>query len=145
MRFAPLATALSLAVAAIAAPTPNKDIGIDGLIGVDASFKRDAVSEEDLTVNAAGLHVHTKRDVISDAEAAVQKFGDDAIALTEAASRRDARPEEHAEGNFISVGSASASIKRDAAPGVISDLESEAGDLVGGFVKDAEAVVEEAS
>lgn len=142
MRFIPLATALSLAVTAIAAPTPNKDIGIDGLVSVDASFKRDPAPDDDLTVNAAGLHVHAKRDLISDTEDAVEKLGDDAIALTEAAaSKRDARPAEDAEGNLISLGSASASIKRDAVSGVISELEKEAG----GLVKDVEAVVEEAS
>lgn len=90
MRFSPIATALSLAVAAFAVPTPDKDIGIDGLISVDASVKRDAAPEKDLTVDAAGLHIHAKRDLISDVEDAVEKLGDEVVALTEAVSKRDA-------------------------------------------------------
>lgn len=137
MRFALIAVAVTLIVTATAAPTPKNTIDVDGLIGVDATVKRNAIPEEDLTVGAAGLLVNTKRDFIPDAEDVLGKLSDEATARPEAASKRDAAPEEDVDNNLISVGSVSASIKR----GSISDLESEASELA----EEAEAAIEAAS
>lgn len=89
MQLVSIAIATCLATMAIAAPTPLDNIDINGLVGVDAVVPRDAVPEEDLTVDAAGLFVHGRRDLVSDLQDEASKLSDVATALVEGASKRD--------------------------------------------------------
>lgn len=100
MRYISIATAISLATTAIAAPTPKDNIDVNGLVGVVAVVLRDAVPDNDLTVDAPELPIHEKRDLVPDAEGeiskltgkaedAVSELSDKATALIEGASDDD--------------------------------------------------------